>query len=125
MIWNEKIETMDREAVRAIQLERLRETMKRAYRVPFYKERMDKIGMKPEDFKTFEDLQKMPFTVKTDLRDHYPYGLFAEPMENIVRTHASSGTTGQPITAGSEAKAPPQRTTPSTGPPLAVRVCWR
>ena len=100
MIWNEKIETMDREAVRAIQLERLRETMKRAYRVPFYKERMDKIGMKPEDFKTFEDLQKMPFTVKTDLRDHYPYGLFAEPMENIVRIHASSGTTGKPIVAG-------------------------
>lgn len=100
MIWNEKIETMDREEIRKIQLERLRETMKRAYKVPFYKERMDKIGMKPEDFKTLEDLQKMPFTVKTDLRDHYPYGLFAEPMENIVRIHASSGTTGKPIVAG-------------------------
>jgi phenylacetate-CoA ligase len=100
MIWNERIETMDREEIRKIQLERLRETMKRAYRVPFYKERMDQIGMKPEDFHTLEDLQKMPFTVKTDLRDHYPYGLFAEPMENIVRIHASSGTTGKPIVAG-------------------------
>lgn len=101
MFFNERVETMSREGIREIQLARLKMTMKRAYdRVPFYRERMDAVGLKPEDIKSLKDIQKMPFTVKTDLRDHYPYGLFAEPMENIVRLHASSGTTGKPIVAG-------------------------
>lgn len=101
MFFNERVETMDREEMRKIQLGRLQNVMRRVYeRVPFYRERMDAIGMKPENVKCLEDIQKMPFTVKNDLRDHYPYGLFAEPMENIVRLHASSGTTGKPIVAG-------------------------
>ncbi len=101
MLYNERVETMSREQMRAVQLARLRQVIRRVYeRVPFYRERMDAIGMTPEDIRTLEDIQKMPFTVKNDLRDHYPYGLFAEPMENIVRVHASSGTTGRPIVAG-------------------------
>ncbi len=101
MLFNERVETMSRDEMKASQLARLKMVMKRAYdRVPFYRERMDAIGMKPEDIRTLKDIEKMPFTVKTDLRDHYPYGLFAEPMENIVRLHASSGTTGKPIVAG-------------------------
>ena len=101
MFFNERIETMDREEMKAIQLGRLQRVIKRAYdRVPFYRERMDAIGMKPEDIRTLKDIEKIPFTVKNDLRDNYPYGLFAEPMENIVRVHASSGTTGKPIVAG-------------------------
>ena len=102
MFFNERIETMDRDEMRAIQLGRMQRVIKRAYeRVPFYRERMDAIGMKPEDVRSLRDIEKIPFTVKNDLRDHYPYGLFAEPMETIVRIHASSGTTGKPSVAGS------------------------
>lgn len=101
MFFNERVETMSRAEIREIQLGRLQRTIQRVYeRVPFYRERMDAIGLKPEHIKTLKDIEKMPFTVKTDLRDHYPYGLFAEPMENIVRLHASSGTTGKPVVAG-------------------------
>ncbi len=101
MFFNERVETMNRAEMKEIQLGRLQRTIKRAYeRVPFYRTRMDAIGLKPEHIKTLKDIEKMPFTVKSDLRDNYPYGMFAEPMENIVRLHASSGTTGKPVVAG-------------------------
>ena len=73
MLYNERVETMSREQMRAVQLARLKQVIRRVYeRVPFYRERMDAIGMTPEDIRTLEDIQKMPFTVKNDLRDHYP-----------------------------------------------------
>lgn len=101
MFWNKEIETMSREGMRALQLARLQETVTRTYNnVPFYKKRFDEIGLKPEDIQTLEDIQKIPFTVKNDLRDNYPFGLFGVPMRDIVRIHASSGTTGKPTTVG-------------------------
>ncbi len=84
--------------LRDLQTERFRFIVRRAYdNVPFYKQRMDSMGVNPDDFKTLEDVRKFPFTIKTDLRDTYPFGLFASPMKDIVRVHASSGTTGKPI----------------------------
>jgi len=90
-----------REELRALQLERLKETVQRAYHlVPFYRRKFDEAGVKPEDIKSLEDLQKLPFTTKQDLRDNYPFGLFAVPMEQVVRIHSSSGTTGKPTVVG-------------------------
>ena len=84
--------------LRELQTERFRFIVRRAYdNVPFYKQRMDAMGVSPDDFKTLDDVRKFPFTIKTDLRDTYPFGLFASPMKDIVRLHASSGTTGKPI----------------------------
>ena len=84
--------------LRDLQTERFRFIVRRAYdNVPFYKQRMDSMGVTPDDFKTLEDVRKFPFTIKTDLRDTYPFGLFASPMKDIVRVHASRGTTGKPI----------------------------
>ena len=84
--------------LRDLQTERFRFIVRRAYdNVPFYKQRMESMGVTPDDFKTLEDVRKFPFTIKTDLRDTYPFGLFASPMKDIVRVHASSGTTGKPI----------------------------
>lgn len=101
MIWNEKIETASREEIRAIQLERLKNQVKFSYEnVPFYKKKFDEIGLKPEDIQALDDIRKIPFTVKSDLRDNYPYGLFGVPMKDIVRIHASSGTTGKPTVVG-------------------------
>ena len=95
------IETMPREEMRKLQLERLKSTVKQCYeRVPMYRQRMDEMGVHPEDIRTLEDAAMLPFTVKDDVRDNYPYGLLAVPMREIVRLHASSGTTGKPITAG-------------------------
>lgn len=100
-MWQEKIETMPREELEALQSERLRNQVKRMYeRVELFRNRMDELGLKPEDIKGIEDLHKLPFSYKQDLRDYYPYGLFAEPMENIKRVHASSGTTGKKIVVG-------------------------
>ena len=97
--WDEKFETMPEEEMRKVQLEHLKKTLKWVYeRIPFYKKKFDEKGVKPEDVKSLEDLSKFPFTVKTDLRDNYPFGLCAVPMAEIVRIHASSGTTGKPIT---------------------------
>ncbi len=94
-------ETYTREQKRQLQTERLIQTVHRVYNnVPFYKEKMDRMGVKPADIKCIEDIQRLPFTTKQDLRDHYPYGLFAAPMEEVVRIHASSGTTGQPTVVG-------------------------
>jgi phenylacetate-CoA ligase len=97
--WDEKFETMDQEQMRAFQLEKLQETLKWVYdRVPFYKKAFGQKGVKPEDCKKLEDLKLFPFTIKNDLRDNYPFGLCAVPMKDVVRVHASSGTTGKPIT---------------------------
>ena len=97
MFWNEKVECMSKEEKEKLQLERLQKTVKLAYEnVEFYKKRFDEIGLKPEDIKTLEDIEKIPFTTKTDLRQAYPLGLLAVPREEIVEVHASSGTTGKP-----------------------------
>ena len=92
---------MPRGELNNLQLERLQATVKRVYEsVPMYKKRFDEAGIKPDIIKTLDDLSKLPFTVKTDLRDNYPFGLFAVPMTDIVRLHASSGTTGKSIVVG-------------------------
>ncbi len=99
--WNREKETMPREELEKLQLSRLRETVKRVYeKVPIYRERMDAAGIRPEDVRSLSDLSRLPFTVKKDLRDTYPYGMFAVPMTDVVRLHASSGTTGKPIVVG-------------------------
>ena len=92
------MECMDRESMKKLQLERLQKTVKTCYdKVPFYRKKFDKMGIKPEDIKSLEDITKLPFTTKYDLRDEYPFGLNAVPMDQIVRVHASSGTTGKPV----------------------------
>ncbi|NNU83458.1 phenylacetate--CoA ligase [Geobacillus sp. BMUD] len=91
------IETAARRELEALQLERLRVTAERVYaRVPFYRQRFDECGVKPEDIRTLEDVRKLPFTTKRDLRDHYPFGLLAVDLSQCVRVHASSGTSGKP-----------------------------
>lgn len=101
MIWNREAECISRKDMEVIQLERLKDVVKRAYdNVPFYRKRFDEIGLKPEHIVTLKDIEKIPFTTKNDLRDNYPYGLFAVPMKKIIRLHASSGTTGKPIVVG-------------------------
>ena len=101
MIWNKEMECADRETMRALQLKKLKETVKYEYdNVPYYREKMDKAGVKPEDIQTLEDIRKLPFITKEDIAVNYPTGLFAKPMEEIVRIHASSGTTGKPKIAG-------------------------
>ena len=100
-IFNMDFETMPREALKAIQLSRLKTTLERVYAtVPFYRESFKKAGISPHDINTLDDLTLLPFTTKQDLRDNYPYGMFAVPMENVVRIHASSGTTGSPTVVG-------------------------
>ncbi|MBQ8455737.1 MAG: phenylacetate--CoA ligase [Bacteroidaceae bacterium] len=98
MIHNPQMECMSREEMRKLQSERLAVTVKRCYeKVPFYKRKMDELGVKPEDIKSIDDVTKLPFTTKYDLRDEYPFGLQAVPMDQIRRIHASSGTTGKPV----------------------------
>ncbi|MBO6064908.1 MAG: phenylacetate--CoA ligase, partial [Lachnospiraceae bacterium] len=100
-IWNRAMECMDRAKLRELQNERLRKTVELEYaNVPLYRARMDAMGVKPEDIKTVDDLRKLPFTEKTDLRDEFPYGLLAAPLKDIVRIQGSSGTTGKPIVTG-------------------------
>jgi phenylacetate-CoA ligase len=97
--WDEKYETMAVADLQKFQLRKLKETVAWAYeRVPFYRRRLDEIGIKPSAIKSLEDIAKLPLTVKNDLRDNYPFGLCAVPMNEVVRVHASSGTTGKPIT---------------------------
>lgn len=92
---------MDRADMRTLQSERLKQLVNHVYNnVNFYRLRMDEIGVKPDDIRSIDDIVKLPFTYKTDLRDNYPFGLFAVPMKDIVRVHASSGTTGKPTTVG-------------------------
>ncbi|MDD6783940.1 MAG: phenylacetate--CoA ligase [Bacteroidaceae bacterium] len=98
MIFNPKIECMEREEMRALQSERLKKVVKACYeKVPFYKKKMDSRGITPDDIKTIDDIVKLPFTTKTDLRDEYPFGLQAVSQDKVVRIHASSGTTGKPV----------------------------
>lgn len=105
MFYNEEFETLPRPALEAVQLKRLQATVERVYtNVPFYRDLLDKSGVKPGDIKHLDDLQKLPFTTKQVMRDSYPYGLFAAPMEEIVRIHASSGTTGKPTVVGYTSK---------------------
>lgn len=101
MIWNEKAECMSENDKEALQLERLQMAVKRAYEsVPYYKKRFDELGVNPEDIKTLKDIEKLPFTTKDDLRDAYPFGMFAVPRKEIVEVHTSSGTTGKPTVSG-------------------------
>jgi len=101
MIWNEEFETLPREALEALQLKRLRKLTERVYSsVAPYRAKMDEAGVKPDDIQSLDDLKKLPFTTKDDLRDNYPFGLFAVPLEDVVRIHASSGTTGKPTVVG-------------------------
>ena len=100
-IWNRHIECMERQELKRIQSERLRETVERVYfNVPYYRNKMQEAGLGPENIQSTDDLHKLPFTTKQDLRDNYPFGLFAVPMSEIVRVHASSGTTGKPTVVG-------------------------
>ena len=99
--WNPTMETMPREQLRALQDERLRDVVRRVYEhVPFYRNKMQQLGSTPNDIHGVEDLHLLPFTEKKDLRNNYPFGLFAVPQSEIVRIHASSGTTGKPSVAG-------------------------
>ncbi len=96
-----QVEIMERGELEELKLRRLRETVERLYRqVPFYRRKLDEVGFQPGDLKSLDDLEKLPFTTKDDLRDNYPFGLFAVPMRDIVRIHASSGTTGKPTVVG-------------------------
>ncbi|OYT86450.1 MAG: phenylacetate--CoA ligase [Burkholderiales bacterium PBB6] len=97
----EPIETASRDELQALQLQRLRDTLQRVYdHVPHYRQAFDAKGVHPSDLKTLSDLSKFPFTTKHDLRANYPFGLFAVPREQVVRVHASSGTTGKPTVVG-------------------------
>jgi phenylacetate-CoA ligase len=105
MIYNIEYETMPREALESIQLKRLQATLSRVYAtVPFYRKQFTDAGILPGDISKLDDLQSLPFTTKKDLRDNYPFGMFAVPMDNVVRIHASSGTTGQPTVVGYTAR---------------------
>ena len=100
MIWS-KEETLSRDEIEKLQLERLQETVSRVYeKVAPYRAKMDELGVKPEDIKTLKDLAKLPFVTKQDMRDNYPFGLFCVPKNELVRIHASSGTTGKPTVVG-------------------------
>ena len=101
MMWQPEIETMPREQMQTLQLARLQDAVRRVYaNVPYYAAKMDAIGIKPDDIRTLDDLQNLPFTTKQDLRDTYPFGLFAVPQDQVIRVHASSGTTGKPTVVG-------------------------
>ncbi|MEW6574287.1 MAG: phenylacetate--CoA ligase [Bacillota bacterium] len=101
MIWNKRYETLSRKELRLLQLVRVKELVKRVYRsVPYYRRRFDDAGVKPEDIQSLSDIARLPFTTKDDLRVNYPFGLFAAPLNRVVRIHASSGTTGKPTVVG-------------------------
>jgi phenylacetate-CoA ligase len=99
--WDQEKECMPRQELEKLQLRRLKETVYRVYAfVPAFKEKMDQAGIKPDDIQALEDIRRLPFTTKQDLRDNYPFGLFALPMSEVVRIHSSSGTTGKPTVVG-------------------------
>ncbi len=101
MYWGPESETIGREYLELLQLERLQSTLHRVYlNVPFYRKKFDELGIDPDDFTSLEDVKKLPFTTKDDLRENYPYGLFAVPLREVVRIHASSGTTGMATVVG-------------------------
>ena len=97
MFWNRERETMPRAELQALQFDLLRQQMARTYeRVPFYRQLFRTHGIRPEDIRSLDDLRLVPFTRKSDFRDNYPFGLLAVPRREVVRVHASSGTTGKP-----------------------------
>jgi len=101
MYWEPERECMDREELRQLQLEQLQATLSRVYlNVPFYRRKFDELGIDPDEFRSLDDIRRLPFTTKNDLRDNYPYGLFAVPLREVVRIHASSGTTGMSTVVG-------------------------
>lgn len=101
MYWQPEYESIDREELEQLQLERLESTLNRVYmNVPFYRKKFDEIGFNPEDLRSLDDLSRLPLTTKDDLRNNYPYGLFAVPLREVVRVHASSGTTGMSTVVG-------------------------
>ncbi|MCG6533843.1 MAG: phenylacetate--CoA ligase [Syntrophales bacterium LBB04] len=101
MIYNEEFETLPREVLEALQLKRLQQALQKVYHtVGFYKKTFDQAGVKPDDIRTLADIERLPFTTKQDLRNNYPFGLFAVPMSSVVRLHASSGTTGRSTVVG-------------------------
>jgi len=101
MMFNEEFETLPRQALEALQLKRLKAMVERVYSsVPFYRQSLEAAGVKPGQINSLADIQRLPFTYKQDMRDSYPYGLFAVQMDDIVRIHASSGTTGKPTVVG-------------------------
>ncbi|MCG8339612.1 MAG: phenylacetate--CoA ligase, partial [Proteobacteria bacterium] len=101
MFWNQEIETASRKQIEKLQFERLQSTVSHLYHhVKMVRERFDQLKLKPSDIDSIDDLSKIPFTIKDDLRDNYPFGLFAVPQKDVVRVHASSGTTGKPTVVG-------------------------
>jgi phenylacetate-CoA ligase len=101
MYWEPERECMDRDELRQLQLEQLQATLSRVYmNVPFYRKKFDELNIDPDEFRSLADIGKLPFTTKNDLRDNYPYGLFAVPLREVVRIHASSGTTGMSTVVG-------------------------
>uniref|UniRef100_UPI00402965A1 phenylacetate--CoA ligase family protein n=1 Tax=Phocaeicola coprophilus TaxID=387090 RepID=UPI00402965A1 len=96
MYLHPELETLSRSRLEKLQMERLQQTLARCMRIPFYKQRFAACGLRPEDIRTLDDVRKLPFTTKQDLRDNYPFGLSAVPLEEVVRLHSSSGTTGTP-----------------------------
>lgn len=101
MIWNRAMECADRQTIEEIQLRKLKSTVKRLYQnVETYRLKMQEKGLTPGDIQSLDDLRRLPFTTKDDLRDNYPYGMFSAPLSEIVRIHASSGTTGKPTVVG-------------------------
>lgn len=101
IIWNREMECADRDTIRQLQLERLKTTVERCYeKVPVYRKKFDAIGLKPKHIKTLKDIRHIPFTTADDLRENYPFGMFAVPKREIVRIHGSSGTTGKPKVVG-------------------------
>ncbi|WP_415955496.1 phenylacetate--CoA ligase family protein [Phocaeicola coprophilus] len=96
MYLHPELETLSRSRLEKLQMERLQQTLARYMRIPFYKQRFAACGLRPEDIRTLDDVRKLPFTTKQDLRDNYPFGLSAVPLEEVVRLHSSSGTTGTP-----------------------------
>lgn len=119
MPWNDQFECMPVKEMQQFQLDKLKQTVNRvAQRVPFYRKKFEELGVSADDLKHIEDVAKLPFTEKKDLRDNYPFGLFAVPLPDVNRIHASSGTTGKPITGGYTKEDLEQWTE------LVMRNCW-
>ena len=101
MFWNKEIETLPKEKLRELQLKRIKEVVKYAYEhIPYYQKKFKEVGLNPEDIRTLEDIKYIPFTSKADLREVYPFGMFAVSLSEIVEIHSSSGTTGKPVVIG-------------------------
>jgi phenylacetate-CoA ligase len=100
MFWNKKIETLKKRDIEALQLKRLKRTVTQVQNVEFYRRKLQDAGVRPGDVKTLDDIRRIPFTKKQDLRDGYPFGFFAVPLSKVVRIHTTSGTTGKPTVVG-------------------------